>query len=314
MPSRGFLFDLMDQLENGGRIHQELLTRAEALTGRTLVVYFANSGHPGGAMVDADPDLLENVLRSLPGTSDSRKLDLMIASPGGSPFAAEKIVRVCRAFSTDFRTIVMGRAMSAATLLCLGSDKLVMGETASLGPIDPQMLQQTGPNQQRLVAAGVIIRSFEAMLDASQKAIKEGQPADPFLHVLGTMDARAVFEAVRANDATSAIAKHLLDEGLLRGKTEAEISNSVESLLDAGVRGLHGKHIFPNSVTTNHGLPVTILKVGTPLDQLLREIHLRTELYATRKGLAKYFVTTVGGVDVSLQMMVAAAPPQAPRP
>lgn len=314
MPGRGFLFDLMDQIENGGRIHQELLARAETLTGRTLVVYFANSGHPGGAMVDADPDLLENVLRSLPGTSDARKLDLMVASPGGSPFAAEKIVRVCRAFSSDFRTIVVGRAMSAGTLLCLGSDELLMGETANLGPIDPQMLQQAGPNQQRLVAAGVVIESFRQMLGAAQQAITAGQPADPFLHVLGTMDARAVVEAIKANEATSAIAKQLLGEGLLKGKTPAEISTSVESLVDAGVKGLHGKHIYPKSVTANHGLPVTVLGVGTPLDQLLREIHLRTELYATRKGLAKYFVSTVGGVDVNLQMMAVAVPPQAPRP
>jgi len=312
MAGRGFLFDLMDEIENSGRIHQSIVSKVEGISGRTLVLYYANPGHPGGAMVDADPDLLENVLRSLPGAPSARRLDLLITSPGGSPFAAEKLVRVCRAFSTEFRTIVLGRAMSAATLLCFGADELLMSETGNLGPIDPQMVQTTGPGQQRLVAANVIIESFRQMLAAAQQAIAAGQPADPFLHVLGTMDPRAVVESINAIQATQGIAKELLATGLLKGKPASQLDPTIQSLLDEGKKGLHGKHIYAKAVIENHKLPVTVIGVGTPLDLALRELHVRTELYAQRKGLAKYLLTANGGVDINVQLLQVTAGPRPP--
>lgn len=299
MTNRGFVFDLMDQTENGGRIHQELISRIEAVTKRTLVVYFANPGHPGGAMVDADPDLLENILRSLEPVADGRKLDLLISSPGGSPYAAEKIVRVCRSFSTGFRSVVIGRAMSAATMLCLGSDELIMSETANLGPIDPQMLQVSANGQQRLVAASVIISSFQQMLGAAQQAITNGQPADPILHVLGMMDPKAVIESINALEATKSISTQLLKEGLLKSQP-AKADAAVQALVEQGAKELHGKHLYPKYVQSSIGLPVTILPVGSELDVLLRELAVRVEMYATRKMLAKYIVALPGGVDINV--------------
>lgn len=301
MGGRGFFFDLTDEFENNANVHRRIVEKIEAATGRNLVCYLANAGHPAGAMMDHDPDLLENVLRSIDLSKYGNRLDLLVNSPGGFPYAAGKMVRVCRTFSSEFRTIVVNRAMSAATLLCLGAHELVMAETASLGPIDPQMV--SGPPQgQRLVPAHVIIESFREMLGAAQAAILKKQPPDPFLHVLDGMDATAVFESVKALKSTETIAKDLLKDGLLRD-AKTKIDSVVAALLAEGEKELHGKHLYPTVIRDQIGLPVTILQKESDLDKLLRDLFVRIDVHAGSKGVAKYFVTRQGAIDVNVQIV-----------
>lgn len=295
MNKRGFFFDLTDEMENNGNVHREVVSQIEALRHRNLVCYYANPGHPGGALQDHDPDLLENVLRSLDLDRYQRSLDLLVSSPGGSSYAAAKMVKVCYAFANQFGTIVLDRAMSAATLVCLGSQQLLMGQTASLGPIDPQMVRGN-----RLVPAHVIVDSFKNMLRLAQEAVTQGQPADPFLHVLKSLDVTLVQESIKATNATKAIAIDLLANGLLRGEP-AKAGEVVEDLVKEGQTELHGKHMYPD-VLQELGLPIEILPVGSEVDGLLRELLVRIGKYAGQKGLAKYLVTYRGGIDVQVQI------------
>src|SRR6266568_2473114 len=125
MSGRGSYFDLFDQMENSLEIHKPLIRDIEAVTGRSLVAYVSNFGHPGGAMMPADLETFEGTFRSLNLQAEKDDLDLLIESPGGTPDAAELLVRTCRTYSKSFRVIVVGQAMSAATLASLGSDELV---------------------------------------------------------------------------------------------------------------------------------------------------------------------------------------------
>ena len=51
-------------------------------------------------------------------------------TPGGSPEAAADVIRVCRSYSQRFRVIVPNAAMSAGTLIAMGSDEIVMSDTS----------------------------------------------------------------------------------------------------------------------------------------------------------------------------------------
>lgn len=299
MPKRGFFYDLTDQLENNANVHRELIAQIERITKRNLVCYIANPGHPGGAIQDHDPDLLENTIYSLKLNEYGNKIDLLINSPGGFPYAAGKMVKVFRTYSKEFRTIVVNRAMSAATLLCLGCDELIMAETASLGPIDPQIVRGT-QSDQRLVPAQVIIDSFRQMLAAAQQAIANNQPPDPFLHVLDSLDVTAVLESMKAVDSTKTIAENLLETGLLKSDAQ-KIETVVKALMTEGEKELHGKHLYPDALTHHIGIPVTVLPRESNLNHLLRELFVRIEIYAGRKGVAKCLVTRQGGIDVMVE-------------
>ena len=74
-------------------------------------------------------------------------LAVMINSPGGSGLAAERIINVLRSYSGtgEYWAIDPAKAKSAATMVCLGASKIVMGSVSELGPVDPQYPRRTLP-------------------------------------------------------------------------------------------------------------------------------------------------------------------------
>src|SRR6266540_2206760 len=182
MPGRGFYFDFHDDVSNSAEIHKLLVNEIEALTGRAFIAYVASPtpGHPGAALLPLDIESIEGILQSLKLDRKTHDLDFMIESPGGTLDAAERLVRVCRTYTRNLRTIVVGQAMSAATLFCLGSDELLMGESSNIGPIDPQMVYHTKDGQ-FMRRAKSTIDAFSQAVSAAQQAIRDNQPADPFL-------------------------------------------------------------------------------------------------------------------------------------
>jgi hypothetical protein len=65
-------------------------------------------------------------------------LDVIVASPGGDVEAAYLVARELRRRFEALTIFVPFRAKSAATLLCLAADELVLGSLGELGPLDQQ--------------------------------------------------------------------------------------------------------------------------------------------------------------------------------
>lgn len=119
------------------RLYEEL----EGKRGRPLIVYVTSnrlnaSGMMGG---DAVPEMLAQLTALPPGTT---KLDLLVASNGGDPTVAWRIACLLRETVTEFAVLVPQAAFSAATLMALGADEIVMHRHGNLGPVDPQITVQ----------------------------------------------------------------------------------------------------------------------------------------------------------------------------
>lgn len=91
---------------------------------------------------------------------DGSVLDLIVHSPGGSAEAAESIVSYLRKRFVHIRAIVPLAAMSAATMIVLSADEIVMGQHSQLGPIDPQFSIMT-PEGPRSAPAKAILKQFD---------------------------------------------------------------------------------------------------------------------------------------------------------
>jgi hypothetical protein len=89
-----------------------------------------------------------------------RNLDLVLHSPGGSAEAAETVVDYLRQRFDNIRVFVPVAAMSAATMVALAADDIVMGQHSQLGPIDPQFIIST-PEGPRSAPAKAILNQFE---------------------------------------------------------------------------------------------------------------------------------------------------------
>ena len=70
------------------------------------------------------------------------KIEILVHSTGGHPEIAYQMMKFFRRRFKEVNIIVPLMAQSAATLMCLGADKIFMGEMASLGPIDIQIDDQ----------------------------------------------------------------------------------------------------------------------------------------------------------------------------
>lgn len=121
----------------------DLYAKVEAKRGRPLIAYVTSTRTGATGMIASDivPELLTQ-LQQLP--SGTKELDLLIVSNGGDPTVAWRIVSLIRERTSQFSVLVPQAAYSAATLVVLGADEVVMHPHGNLGPTDPQI---TGPRK-----------------------------------------------------------------------------------------------------------------------------------------------------------------------
>ena len=81
-------------------------------------------------------------LRSVLGDHTFEELDLVIDSYGGNIHAAYQVIELLRLHARRVHACVPFYAKSAATLLCLGAEEIVVDDLAQLGPLDTQIYEE----------------------------------------------------------------------------------------------------------------------------------------------------------------------------
>jgi hypothetical protein len=121
-----------------------------------LIVYVTSSRQQaeGNMAPDALPELSDQLLLV---PADQKKADLLIVSNGGDPTVAWRIVSLLREKVEEVGVLIPQSAFSAATLIALGADEIVMHPCGNLGPVDPQITVQRvrpGSNEKELISFG----------------------------------------------------------------------------------------------------------------------------------------------------------------
>jgi len=116
---------------------RRLITSLEKARGSRVIVYVTGDRVPAAAQIG--DDALRPLYDHLREIGRAEKLDLVIYSRGGNIDVPWRIATALRSASDRWNLLVPFRANSAATLLALGADEIVMGPHGELGPIDPIM-------------------------------------------------------------------------------------------------------------------------------------------------------------------------------
>ena len=147
------------------------------LTTRPLIVYATactvpkQQLHPAMLMIEpGDMTGFQAVTQNLKG----KKLDVLIHSPGGYAEATEALVKMLRRQFNDIRFIVPAFAKSAATMLAMSGNEILMAPDAELGPIDPQMRTANGTSP--AVAILELFRKAQAEIAADQSKLAGWMP------------------------------------------------------------------------------------------------------------------------------------------
>ena len=155
-------------------VRRRYLALMHEYTGRSVILY-ATSWLESRPAAPADVQIgLMDIQGFMEAVSNvaGPNLDLILHSPGGSAEAAESIVEYLRKRFANVRVFVPVAAMSAATMIALSADEVVMGQHSQLGPIDPQFIIST-PEGPRSAPAKAILNQFEK---AKEECRRPGEP------------------------------------------------------------------------------------------------------------------------------------------
>ncbi|GBE54020.1 serine dehydrogenase proteinase [archaeon BMS3Bbin15] len=121
--------------------HEErvkLYEKIEEKRGRPLISYFTNLRANASAQMASDviPEFAKQILE-IP--KEQKEVDILIVSYGGDPTVAWRIISMLRERFEKVSVLVPYAAYSAATLLALGANEILMHPFSNLGPVDPQL-------------------------------------------------------------------------------------------------------------------------------------------------------------------------------
>lgn len=117
---------------------KELYESIEEKRGCPLIVYATSSrqGATGNMASDVIPEFAKQLM-AIP--KDETEIDILIVSNGGDPTVSWRIISLLRERFTKIGVLLPYTAYSAATLLALGADEIIMHPFSNLGPVDPQL-------------------------------------------------------------------------------------------------------------------------------------------------------------------------------
>jgi len=263
-----------------------LIEKIQALRDERLVISFFISFSSSIPLGPVDADMIEEILIN---SDTSNGVTLLLDAPGGDGLAAERIIQLCKKYSKkDFETLVPGRAKSAATMVCLGSDRILMGATSELGPIDPQIPMKFGDAWQ-WVSAHHVINTFDELMSKAVK-LKDGH-IEPYLQQLAQFNATQIQMLRSATKLSESIAITSLKRGMLSKFNEAEIKKKIKCFTDPDVTFSHGRAL---SIEQLDGCQLNIeeIDVSSELWKSARDLYTRSTYVVERGDRPKKILET----------------------
>ena len=216
----------------------------------------------------------------------TRKIALFLHSSGGNAMVPWRLVNLIREYCDEFNVLVPYKAHSAATLICLGADEIVMTKMGELSPVDPSVANAFNPvapdkepKQQipisvedvaayfRLAVERAGLNTAEAKLGALQQLANVVHPL-----ALGNVE--------RSHTQIRELSRKLLGLHMPRG-TEGE-SEKIDSIVDILTEKLYShQHLIPRREAKD----LIGLKVRYPSEDEEKAIMSLYVLYAKELGI-----------------------------
>lgn len=287
------IFDKIKKVDNPQHLQEKerksLIAKIEDLVGCDVAVLYHNLASANAMLDDSDAEMLEGVLSA---HASERALLLIVNSNGGLPLAAERLVHVARTYCPrGFRTMVVQKAKSAATMVCLGSDQIYMTTTAELGPIDPQII---GFDKSRRISVDSYLAAYEKLMaEIKMIDMNKKNPAG-LLHQLNRFDAAHVEEMKKARELGRDMTRNFLNKYMLKGKGKSKVEGVIKVFSKSAQHKSHGRPIWATEAKAQ-GLKINVLEHTSDLWKAAYELVQRYDhLCALRRMMnGEEFVKTL---------------------
>lgn len=255
---------------------QEIIKKIEEKRGSKAITYITSDKQgPVNARVAMDIiPIISNQLREIGKTE---KIDLILYSAGGDTMVPWRLVSMIREYCDKFSVIIPYKAHSAATMIALGADEIIMSDMSELSPIDPSTANVFNPvdpkNPQNKIPISVeeVMSYFD--LAKNKFGIKNDEEltkifnkfveANPSIHPL------ALGNVNRTHNLIKILAKRLLKSHKEPMKEE-EIDKIIEFLTEKLYS--HQYYIGRKEAKEDLGIK-TIINADKELSDLMTEIY-----------------------------------------
>lgn len=300
---------------------REKIVQIQKLTGRPLIVYFANfikgGNVPNNSIDDTDVTAFSDLIEDVPDNS----IDVLLHTPGGLVEAAERIVALLRAKFSSIRFVIPHSAYSAGTLMTLSGDEILMDERSALGPVDPQiMFRDPMTGEAQFIPSQAITSGFQRAIDA----LKDAPPnvLKAYLPMLNKLNLH-VFEICRnAESLTHTLAEEFLTRYMFKGQVGgAERAKAIADFFTNHAERLSHRRGIQIAQAEELGLKVLDMRKAPDLRKVMWELYCAVEFFVDQAADTSKFYENAFGVSwrrrfqsVTLQLPIPGPIPEQHKP
>jgi len=123
---------------------KQLIQQIEGLR-KSRVITYVTSDRQGPFNARIAMDVIPLISKQLQTIGKTENIDLFLYSTGGDTMVPWRLVSMIREYCNKFSVLVPYKAHSAATMIALGADEIVMSDLSELSPIDPSTVNVFNP-------------------------------------------------------------------------------------------------------------------------------------------------------------------------
>lgn len=162
------------------------------------------------------PDVIDLFVDHLDALWPIERLTLILYTSGGDTATAWRLINLLRIFCDELEILVISKAHSAGTLICLGANRIIMTKQATLSPIDPSLNHPLNPQ----VPGGlphhrvpVSVEAVQGYLDVAKGTLKIKQQewiTEVFTHLSSQIHPLVLGQIFRTRNQIRFLADKLL--------------------------------------------------------------------------------------------------------
>jgi len=241
---------------------QQLNEKLSLLLGEPVISYWNSTK---GGICSNDVVGLYALLRE---TGNMDRLTLFIKSDGGSGQAALRMVNLLRQYTRHLTILAPLECQSAATMLALGADRILMGPLAHLSAVDTSLTHDLSPidrdNDRVSVSNDELLRIIRLWTEQAKDSTTNPYAAlFPYVHPL----------VIGAVDRSSALSTRICEEILSYHMENLERAREISSVLNSG----YPSHSYPITLREAKRIGLNVEPLSDEVNGLLFELN---EIYS----------------------------------
>lgn len=252
------------------------------------VITYITSDRKGPMNAKIASDIIPVISRQLMVVGKVPSIDLFLYSAGGDTMVPWRLVSMIREYCNKFSVLIPYKAHSAATMISLGADEIIMSNLSELSPIDPSTANVFNPqdpnNPQGKIP--VSVEDVMAYFDLAKnkfgikidedltKIFNKFIEATPQIHPLALGNVNRIHNLIR-----------VLAKRLLKSHKEPMRDDEIEKVVDYLTEKLYSHQYFIGRKEAKEELGIKFVQFATPelsklMNSLFEEYKDKMELEA----------------------------------